>query len=522
MTTDAPFFSVVTPVYQTPLVVLRAAIESVRAQTFTDWELILVDDCSPDEAVRRELEAFARLDPRIRIHFRGQNGGISAASNDAVELARGEFLALFDHDDLLTTDALEQMARMIQQRPQTDYAYSDEDKVDEGGKFSDEFHKPDWSPERLRHGMYTCHFSVLRTTLVRDVGGFRSNFDGSQDHDLVLRVTERARQVSHVPKVLYHWRIIPGSAAGSTDAKPYAWLAGQRAVQDHLDRIGILGQVELGRGAGLLRIRRQADPNVRISLIIPTRGQSGIIWGEERWFAVEAVRSALTKTSLINIEIVVVYDLDTPPGMLREIRAVGGSSLVLVPYESSFNFSRKCNLGFVNSTGDVIVLLNDDVEAKSDGWLESLVSPLLDSDVGLVGARLLFSDGTVQHAGHAYGQDVWHHPYRGTTGEDVGHFGVLVIDREVSGVTAACVAIRREVYEEVGGLSEALPMNYNDVDLSYKVRAMGYRILCLADCELYHFESRTRSTTVFAHEADFVKRRWGTPSRDAFMPDLFV
>ncbi len=513
-------FSIVTPVYQPPLGVLQAAIDSVLAQSFTDWELILVDDCSPDDEVRDVLRAAAQDDPRIRVHFRKRNGGISGSSNDGVDLARGEFIGLLDNDDLLTPNALQVMADVLREHPDTDYAYSDEDKIDMQGNHFEEFRKPDWSPERFRHSMYTCHFSVLRTSLVREVGGFRSAFDGSQDHDLVLRVTEKARRVAHIPQVLYHWRVIPGSASGTTDAKPYAWEAGRRAVQEHLDRLNIDGVAEFGRVPGFYHLRRRLDQALKVSIVIPTRGQRGVVWGESRWFAVEAVRSALKKTKHTDIEIVVVHDLITPAAMLDELRAVAGRRLVLVPYDNPFNFSEKCNLGFVHSTGDVIVLLNDDVEVKSDYWLETLVAPLAEADVGMVGARLLLSDGTIQHAGHAYAEGIWQHPYYGYFGEDVGHFGALIVNREASGVTAACAAIRREVYEQVGGLSEQLPMNYNDVDLSYKIRALGYRVVCLADCELYHFESRTRSKSVADREVEFIRNRWGTPVRDAFLPEV--
>lgn len=520
MTAGAPVFSVVTPVYQTPLEVLRAAIESVRAQSFQDWELILVDDRSPSEAVREELRAAAASDARIKVHLRSQNGGISAASNDAIDLATGEFLALLDHDDLLTPDAMEVMAAALAQSSDIDYAYSDEDKIDADGTLSDEFRKPEWSPERLRHCMYTGHFSVLRAELVRSVGGFRSAFDGSQDHDLVLRVTERARRIVHVPHLLYHWRIIPGSAAGSTDAKPYAWLAGQRAVQEHLTRSGIDATAELSRIPSFYRIHRRLDPGVRVSIVVPTRGTTGAVWGEQRAFVVEAVRSALERTAHQNIEVVVVHDTTTPDDVLALLRSVAGTRLVLVPYGSVFNFSEKCNLGVLQSTGDVIVLLNDDVEVKSGHWLEALVSPLAEPDVGMTGARLVLSDGTIQHAGHAYSGDDWRHPYYGVSDEDAGYFGALIINREASGVTAACAAIRREVFDDVGGLSEKLPMNYNDVDFSYKVRAAGYRIVWIADCELYHFESRTRSKAVAPDEAAFIRRRWGSPGRDDFVPEM--
>ena len=521
MTTARPLFSIITPVYQPPIQVLQATIDSVRAQSCQDWELILADDCSAQDEIREALHAAAASDPRIRVLERTRRGGISVASNAAIDVARGEFIALLDHDDVLTPSALLRMMEAVRAHPDADYLYSDEDKIDLDGHHSSEFRKPDWSPERFRHSMYTCHFSVLRTALVREVGGFRSAFDGSQDHDLVLRVSERARRIVHIPEVLYHWRIIPGSAAGTAAAKPYAWDAGRLAVQEHLDRVGIDGVAERGSVPGYYRIRRRPDPSVRVSIVMPTRGQRGVIWGEPRWFAVEAVRSALDKTAHTNLEIVVVYDQATPPEMLDALRDVAGGRLVLVPFTGPFNFSEKCNLGFLHSHGDVIVLLNDDVEAKSDRWLEALVSPLGEADVGLVGARLVLSDGTIQHAGHAYAEGDWHHPYYGWFGGEAGASGDLIVNRECSGVTAACMALRREVYEQVGGLSEALPVNFNDVDLSCKVRDAGYRVLCLADCELYHFESRTRDkTAIFEREGNFIRARWGRAVRDPFLPEV--
>jgi glycosyltransferase involved in cell wall biosynthesis len=243
-------FSVITPVYGPSLEVLRETIKSVRDQTFTDWELIMVDDRSPSEAVRELLRKVAEGDGRIRLVERAVNGGIVAASNDALAISSGAFIALLDHDDLLAPTALESMARAIAEHDNVDYMYSDEDKIDPDGNHCDLFHKPDWSPERLRHQMYTCHLSVLRSSVVREVGGFHEGFDGSQDHDLVLRVSERAREVVHVPEVLYHWRMVPCSAALAYDEKSYAWEAGKRAVQAHLDRLGIEATADLGPHPG--------------------------------------------------------------------------------------------------------------------------------------------------------------------------------------------------------------------------------------------------------------------------------
>lgn len=518
MSERAPFFSVLTPVYDPPLAALSAAIESVRAQTFRDWELILVDDASTSDAVRALLARAAAGEERITVIERAVNGGIVASSNDAVRAARGQFLALLDHDDVLVPHALEHVHAVLAESPEADYVYSDEDKIDAEGERYDEFRKPDWSPERLRGQMYTCHLSVLRASLVRDVGGFRAGYDGSQDHDLVLRVTERARQVVHVPEVLYHWRVVPGSAAGDTEAKPYAWVAGCRAVQDQLDRLGIAGTASYGRVPGTYRIERIADPSTSVSVIIPTRGSSGLVWGERRSFVVEAVASVLARTSL-PVEFVVVYDVETPPDVLERLRQLAGDRLVLVPFVESFNFSAKCNAGFIASTGDVVVLLNDDIQAITEGFLEQLVAPLAEHDVGMTGARLLFANGRLQHGGHVYRDGHLGHAFLGASPDDPGPFAALWVNRECSGLTAACVALRRETYEEVGGMCEELPGNFNDVDLSYKVRGTGGRLLWLANVELYHFESQTRDRVVHQWEYDFVTRRWSVPRRDAFLAD---
>lgn len=518
MSEQAPRFSIVTPVYAPPLDVLEDTIQSVLAQEHEDWEWVLVDDCSPDPAVRELIRGHAERDPRIRLVERIDNGHIVAASNDGVEAARGEFLAFLDHDDLLTVDALARMSRTIDRHDDVDYLYSDEDKVGADGELYGEFNKPAWSPERLRGQMYTSHFSVMRTSLVREVGGFREGYDGSQDHDLALRVGEKARRVHHVPFVLYHWRAIEGSASADINAKPYASDAGRRAVQDHLDRLGLAARVEEGREPGRFVIQRELDPSVRVSLIIPTIGQSAVVFGERRVMVVDTVRSALARTQHDNLEVVVVYDEPTPQSVLDELREVAGSKLVLVKFDKPFNFSEKTNVGVIRSTGDRVVFLNDDVEVISDRWLENLVGPLDEPDVGLTGAKLYFSDGSIQHAGHGYWGKHYHHPFRYRTPDDPGPFGELAVNREVTGVTAACAAMRRDVFLDVGGFTEALPSNFNDVDLCYKVLHTGRRTVWVANCELFHFESQTRDGTVQSWERHFVVRRWGVPTRDRYTP----
>ena len=515
---DGPLFSVVTPVYNPPIDVLDEAIESVAAQTFTDWELLLVDDCSPDPRVRALLRAKAAADPRIRLVERETNGHIVAASNDGIAAARGEFIALLDHDDLLVPHALERNAELIAEHPEVDYLYSDEDKVDGTGRHYDLFRKPAWSPERLRGQMYTAHLSVMRASVVRDVGGFREGYDGSQDHDLALRVGEVAREVVHIPEVLYHWRVVPGSAAGDAEAKPYATIAGRQAVQDHVDRVGIAADVEHGPVPGVYQLRRRLPANTSVSIVIPTIGKADLVWGTRRVMVTEAVRSVLATTDLDDLEIVVVHDTPTPVEVVAELREIGGERLTLLPFDEPFNYSRKMNLGVLASRGDRVVFLNDDMHAIAPGWLEQLVAPLEEPDVGLTGAKLLFSSDTIQHAGHAYTGKNYKHPFSREDRASYGPFGALIVNREVSGVTAACAAMRRDVFREVGGFCEALPSNFNDVDLCYKVRRVGRRIVWLADVELYHFESRTRERVVAAWEKDLIVERWGMPRVDPYFP----
>jgi GT2 family glycosyltransferase len=521
MTVAEPQFSIITPVYNPPPRALRAAIRSVQNQTLSAWELILVDDRSSDPEILPILHAAARADARIRVIERRENGGISAASNEAVTAARGEFIALLDHDDLLSPDALEAMAEAIQREPDADYLYSDEDRVTERGVHFGLFEKPDWSPERLRHQNFACHLSVMRTSRVREVGGFDSRYDGAQDHDLILRVTERARRIVHVPQCLYSWRIVSGSTAHDISEKPDAWPNGARAVQAHMDRLVVAAKVELGTSDGTYRIVRSIPEDLRVSIVIPTRGAAGMVWGENRCFVVEAVRSALARAGCRTVQIVVVHDADTPPDVLAQLNeVVPEGDLVLVPYVGEFNFSRKCNLGVLASDGEIVVLLNDDTQARSEGWLVQLVAPLLEPDVGMTGARLLFEDGTLQHGGHVHAHGAYRHAFMGVAEGTPGYGACLLVNRECSGVTSACAALRRDTFIEVGGLCEKLPSNYNDVDLSNKVARAGYRMLWMADVVLYHFESRSRDPQVSREEIDFVRARWGFPyqRRDPFLP----
>ncbi len=511
--TAAPRFSIITAVYDPPLDAFADTVASVLGQDYDDWEWVLVDDRSPEPAVRARLAAVAAQDPRVRIHERETNGGIVAASSDALARARGEFVCLLDHDDVLDTSALAVVAEMLDEHPEVDYAYSDQDRMTVEGRTHSAFRKADWSPERLRHHMYTTHFSVLRRTLALEVGGFRAGFDGSQDHDLVLRVTERAREVRHIPSVLYHWREVPGSAAGDAEAKPWAWDAGVRAVQDHLDRTGIGGRASKGRAHGTYRIEREPDLDTPVSIVIPTIGSTGVVHGAHRTMVVETVRSVLESSRHRDLEVVVVHDRPTPAATLAELRELPWSDrarLRLVEFPHPFNFSEKNNVGALHSSGEILLFLNDDMEAISPGVVEHLIAPLREPGVGATGPKLLFEGSRVQHAGLVYGSGtITHSYYRAAHPQVLGAYGELWMNREVTALTGACIAVRRSTFEEVGGFAEGLPVNYNDVDFCLKLGHAGHRLVWVHDVLLYHFESITRSNEVRPWEKRFITERWG-------------
>lgn len=502
-----PTFSILTPVFNPPSYALARCIDSVITQSEGDWEWCIVDDASTDSEVIGILSELTVSDPRVRLHRRSMNGGIALASQEALQMATGEFIVLLDHDDMLNIDALKQVADALCQDQTIDYLYTDEDKVDAHDNHFDEFLKPDWSPERLRGQNYCCHLSVLRRSLVQQVGGFRPGFDGSQDYDLILRVTEKARTVHHIPKVLYHWRAIPGSTASSIEEKPEAFLAAQRAIQEHLVRVGIDGRVE-DAGFGYHRIVRNLVDSPMVSIIIPTCGTRKVIGGVDICLVVNTVESINRLSTYTNVEIVVVADTHTPSYVLDELNSLGVFNLKIIPYDRPFNFSEKCNIGVVNSSGDLVLLLNDDVQVITTNWLETLVGLAIDKDVGMVGPMLLFESGQIQSASHSNTPSP-HNFGSGQYPDQPGSFGILSIARECSGVTGAAALLRRDVYYEVGGLSVQFPNCFNDVDLAFKILNAGYRILWTPHARLYHFESASRDSTVDKRELDLLLDRWG-------------
>jgi GT2 family glycosyltransferase len=508
-----PLVSVIMATYETPERYLKAAIESVRDQVYPNWELCIADDASTLPHVRRVLEEYARLDPRIKLVFRPQNGHISRASNSALEVATGEFVGFLDHDDLLSPDALFECVMIANRVPDVDMIYSDEDKIDDDDEFSDEFFKPEWSPDTFLSRMYTCHFGFYRRTLVEEIGGLRPDFDGSQDYDLVLRITERTPRIHHIPKVLYHWRIHPQSAAADEYVKPYAAHAAERAIAEAIARRGEPGRAFVNPDApGTYSVRYDLRDRRKISIIVPTRNHGDDV---DR-----CLTSIFEAPGYENFEVLLLDNGSDERASLRifEAWAARESRVRVVRHDVPFNFSAINNYAVEQCDGHYLLFLNNDTQILCSDWLLAMVEQAQRPSVGAVGALLLYPDNTVQHAGVVIGLGgVAGHSHKHFSGDAPGYHFTLRAINNVSAVTAACMMVRRSVFHEVGGFDEQLAVAFNDVDFCLKVRAAGYRNLYLPHVKLMHFESKSRGydTTPdkqdrFDREVAMMRRRWKT------------
>jgi glycosyltransferase involved in cell wall biosynthesis len=509
-----PLISVLMPVYNAPKRLLIEAIDSVRNQVYQNWQLCIADDASTKPEVRAVLESYAAKDPRINVVFRERNGHISEASNSALEIVRGDWFALLDHDDVLRPHALLEIALEIAAHPDAGLIYSDEDKIDgQGGRY-DPFFKPDFSIELLRSQNYFNHLTAHRTALVRAVGGWRKGFEGSQDYDLNLRIVEKLEpgQIRHIPKILYHWRAAEGSTASAGSAKSYAYVAGLKALQEHADRNGGKATAEPIDGLPYYRYRHAIpSPEPLVSLIIPTRDGLRLIKG--------CVESILEKTTYRNFEIVIVDNGSVESETIAWFASIAGDPRVRVlPYNKPFNYSAINNYAVARARGEIIGLINNDIEVISPDWLGEMVSFAAQADIGCVGAKLYYANNTVQHAGVITGiGGVAGHSHKYAPRSVYGYFSRLSVAQDVSAVTAACLLVRREVFNEVGGLDdEKLKVAFNDVDFCLRVCTLGYRNVWTPYAELYHFESISRGAedspekvSRFNQEVEFMKARWG-------------
>lgn len=483
-----PLISVVMPVFDPPVVFLDAAIRSVVDQAYGHWELCIADDRSNDPDVRKCLERWMKEDARIKVLFRKENGHICRASNSALELASGEFVALMDHDDLLTPDALYHMAKRLQLHPELDVLYSDEDKVDEQGRHSDPHFKPQWCPDHLLSRNYFGHLVMLRTALIKEVGGFRPGFEGSQDYDLLLRCTERTERIVRIPRVLYHWRIHAGSAAHGEDVKPYAYDAARKALIEALDRRGEPGEVSFLDGFRGYGIRFTSPLRGKVSIIIPTKDQAQVLR--------TCLTSIFALTDHPDFEVLVVSNNSREKELfelLAEMKSAHPGRFDWIAHDVPFNFSELMNMGMKHTRGEQILFLNNDTEVLHADWLRAMHEWSQRLCIGAVGVKLLYHNDSIQHAGVVIGLGgVAGHTFVGTHRDGPGYFNYVNTINNNSAVTAACMMVERAKLERIGGWEQDFTVEYNDVDLCLRLRESGVHNVYLPHVTLYHYESLTR------------------------------
>jgi glycosyltransferase involved in cell wall biosynthesis len=505
-----PLISVIMPVFNTPEAFLREAIASVLNQIYPYWQLCIADDASTETQVRKVLEEYQAQDDRIQVVFRENNGHISACSNSALDLATGHFVALLDHDDLLTPDALYEVALLINRYPDADMIYSDEDKIDEDNDLKDPFFKPDWCPDTFLSKMYTCHLGVYRRALVTEMGGFRVGFEGSQDYDLVLRLTEKTDNIYHIPKILYHWRIHQQSAASDSQAKPYAYIAAQKALEEALARRQVAARV-LDAPGWHHCVRYELPSHPRVTIIIPTRDQAQCLQ--------TCLQSIFQKSTYSNYEVLVIDNGSVEPEtfeVFQQWQMKEGDRFRALPLNIPFNYSTLNNYGVQQSNSEYLLFLNNDIEVLTPDWIEAMVEQAQRPSIGAVGALLLYPDGTIQHAGVVAGiGGVAGHSHRYCPSEIPGYINQIQTITNYAAVTAACLMCRREVFMAVSGFEEDLAVAFNDVDFCFKILQKGYRNIYLPHVKLYHFESKSRGleTTLekqarFTREVMYMKQKW--------------
>jgi GT2 family glycosyltransferase len=493
-----PCISIITPVFNTPVEWLTECVESVLNQIYEKWELILVDDASSNPATLSLLPELAARDARIVLAKDPEKGGISAASNHGLSKARGDWVAFLDHDDILEPDALFQNVKWLQDHSEGDLIYSDEDKLTEQG-FDTPIFKPDWSPDYFLSCNYVCHLTLVRHELVREVGGFRSEFDGAQDYDLFLRITERTNRIHHIARVLYHWRRSPASTADNIRRKPGSLTTGRQALEAHLKRRHLPGHVTVDWRTHAYWVKRELTEAKKISLIIPVRDRIDLL--------ARCLESVTSKTTYAPYEIVVV-DNDSQSAEAHEYFA--RLQHRVLHFSGPFNYSAINNFAVENCDSPWLLFLNDDIEVIDQNWLTIMAEHVQRPEVGAVGPRLLYPDDTVQHAGVVVGVGgIAEHAFRGLPAESPGVCRQLQMTRNYSAVTGACLLTRRDVFDEIGGFDEErLPVAFNDVDLCLKMRRAGYLIVYTPFARLYHHESASRRRSVEALETEVMRERW--------------
>lgn len=504
-----PLISVIIPVYNVSRKLLVECLESVLCQTYNNYEICIADDCSTKEETVITLKEYEKLD-KVKIVYRTKNGHISQASNSALELAKGEFIALLDNDDVLAPNALYEMVKVLNNNKELDLIYSDEDKLNLNGERCNPNFKPDWSPDTLMSENYICHFTLLRKSIVDDVGGFSIGLEGAQDYDLFLKVTEKTNKIYHIPKILYHWRMVEGSTALSKKYKNYTCEKGKMAIENSLKRRNINAIVKEETTCDYFITEYLYEEEPKISILIPTRDYADTLE--------TCLKSLYERTTYKNFEVLVLNNNSVEKATFNLFNKYKNEydNFSVIDINTEFNYSNINNVGVKNTTGDYIVLLNNDTEIITPNWLEIMVGYAMQPHIGAVGPKLLYPDDKIQHAGVILGLGgVASHVYIGFDRNDCGMYGRLKVPYNYSAVTAACLMVSKNKFLEVNGLEEDLMVAYNDVDFNIKLLKKGYYNLCVPQVELYHFESKSRGldTTTekyrrFISESNYMYDKW--------------
>ena len=512
-----PLISFIVPTYNVSKTLLKECLDSLLNQNYDNFEICISDDHSTLEETIEVLKEYEQKYDQIHVTYRKKNGHISEASNTAISLAKGEFIALIDNDDTIEKDSLYYVVEALNQNKKLDMIYSDEDKIDFKGNYMEPHFKPDYSPDTLMGVNYICHLCVLRTSLVRKIGGFRKAYDGSQDYDLFLRITEKTKEIYHIEKVLYHWRQTATSTAGYLGNKSYAYLAGKKALEDSLKRREIKGEVIDNKRVSTYLVKYWTNKPL-VSIIIPMRDQPKI---SRRCF-----ESLYQKNTYSNFEIIVIdngsCEKETKDLFLEYQKK---KNFKVIRDSKEFNYSSLNNEGVKHAKGEYLLFLNNDTKIIQEDTLEWMVGYAAQEHVGCVGAKLLYPDKLVQHAGVVLGfGGVAGHIYVANSYQDNGLFGRLVMPYNYTAVTAACLMIKKEKFLQVKGFDEDLKVALNDVDLNLKILNQGYYNVCLSNVEVMHYESKSRGYEAskdkqerFKKEQEYMKKKWGhTLDRDKY------
>ncbi len=523
-----PMVSIVVPTYNTNISFLHDAIESVQKQSYKNWQLCIADDASKDERVRTTIEEYAKNDERIKYVFRKTNGHISEASNSALKLAGGEFVGLLDHDDVLWPNALFEVVKALNEDKEIDLLYSDEEKISENGKHhEDPFFKPDWSPDQLRCHNYITHFSVMRTSILNKIGGFRKGTEGAQDWDVLLRISREAKRVHHIPTILYSWRKARNSTALRADAKGYAWEVQRHVLEDDLKARGSEGKVMATSILGFWKIKYSLKPMPLVSIIIPTKDQADLIN--------QCLKSIAKNTTYPRYEIIIVDTGSTDKKIWELYESYKHENVSVEKWQKPFNFSAVCNFGVTKAKGEYLLFLNNDTEVITSSWIEDLLGSANQAHAGAVGCKLLYPNKHIQHAGIVLGMGgfpdtpaIAGHIFAGWDNNLQDQYKMMFTEalRDSSAVTAACLMVARRKFDEVGGFDESFKIAFNDVDFCLKLRDKGYYNIYVPFVKLYHHESvsvgrierKGRDLELFKDEHRRMAKKWGesTFSNDPF------